>query len=109
LIDGMPDSFARDFMITHFFNPPRYMRLLELIVGDKTRPDAVAAVRAFCDVTLGKGVVQCNDTPGFIANRIGTFWLQCGVNEPYAKIFQSKSPMGSCQNLWASRKQACSD
>lgn len=81
LIDGMPDSFARDFMITHFFNPPRYMRLLELIVGNKTRPDAVTAVRAFCDVTLGKGVVQCNDTPGFIANRIGTFWLQCGVNE----------------------------
>jgi 3-hydroxyacyl-CoA dehydrogenase len=81
LVEGQSAEFTRDFLITHFFNPPRYMRLLELVVGEKTRPEAVEAVRAFCDVTLGKGVVQCNDTPGFIANRIGTFWLQTAMNE----------------------------
>lgn len=81
LVEGQPDSFAKDFMITHFFNPPRYMRLLELIVGEKTDPKAVETIREICDVKLGKGVVQCNDTPGFIANRLGVFWLTAGVNE----------------------------
>lgn len=81
LVEGQPDSFAKDFMITHFFNPPRYMRLLELVVGEKTDKKAVEAIREICDVRLGKGVVQCNDTPGFIANRLGVFWLTAGVNE----------------------------
>ena len=81
LCEGMPGGFARDFLITHFFNPPRYMRLLELVAGEKTRADAVQAVRRFADVALGKGVVECKDTPGFIANRIGIYWLQCGVLE----------------------------
>lgn len=81
LVEGQPDDFAKDFMITHFFNPPRYMRLLELVVGEKTRKDAVETIREICDVQLGKGVVQCNDTPGFIANRLGVFWLTVGVNE----------------------------
>ncbi len=79
LVEGLPESFARDFLITHFFNPPRYMRLLELVVGPRTRPEAAAAVRAFCDLALGKSVVACHDTPGFIANRIGTFWIEVAV------------------------------
>ncbi len=69
------------FLISHFFNPPRYMRLLELVVGDNTSDDTTARIRDFCDRVLGKTVVDCNDTPGFIANRIGTFWLQCAVTE----------------------------
>jgi len=81
LVRGLPERFARDFMITHFFNPPRYMRLLEIVAGPATRPDAVEAIRAFADRRLGKSVVACNDTPGFIANRIGTYWLQCAVVE----------------------------
>lgn len=81
LVEGQPDAFAKDFMITHFFNPPRYMRLLELVVGEKTRKDAAEIIREICDVRLGKGVVQCNDTPGFIANRLGVYWLTAGVNE----------------------------
>jgi len=80
LVEGLPERFRRDFLITHFFNPPRYMRLLELVAGEATRPDAVAAVRAFCDVGLGKSVVDCKDTPGFIANRIGTFWIESATN-----------------------------
>jgi 3-hydroxyacyl-CoA dehydrogenase len=84
LIDGLPESFAGDFMITHFFNPPRYMRLLELVAGPATRPDAVATVRAFCDHRLGKSVVDCKDTPAFIANRIGTFWIEAALREASA-------------------------
>lgn len=85
LIEGQSDAFAKDFLITHFFNPPRYMRLLELVVGKKTRKDAIQIVRDFCDIQLGKGVVDCNDTPGFIGNRIGTFWIQAALNEAFDK------------------------
>ena len=81
LAEGQPDSFKQDFLITHFFNPPRYMRLLELIVGKETRPEAIETIRTFCDERLGKGVVACHDTPGFIANRLGVYWLTVGVNE----------------------------
>lgn len=79
LTRGLPDSFAQDFLITHFFNPPRYMRLLELVAGPQTRPDAAAAIAEFCDTRLGKGVVRCKDRPGFIANRLGIFWMQSAV------------------------------
>ncbi len=81
LLEEMPESFRRDFLITHFFNPPRYMRLLELVAGPTTREDATAEVRDFCDRALGKGVVVCKDTPGFIGNRIGVYWLQCAALE----------------------------
>lgn len=81
LTEGLPDAFAADFMVTHFFNPPRYMRLLEIVQGAKTRPEAVDAIRDFCDRRLGKGVVDAKDTPGFIANRLGVFWIECAVAE----------------------------
>ena len=79
LTDAMDDGLVPDFMITHFFNPPRYMRLLEIVASDKTRQDAVDAIHAFCDVRLGKGVIHAKDTPGFVANRIGTYWFQLGL------------------------------
>ncbi len=75
------DSFKRRFMITHFFNPPRYMRLLELVVSPELDQDLFADVSNFADIKLGKGCVQCKDTPGFIANRLGTFWMQTAVLE----------------------------
>lgn len=84
LVEGLPASFAADFLVTHFFNPPRYMRLLELVAGPATRPAAVETVRAFCDRRLGKSVVECKDTPGFIANRIGTFWIEAATREAIA-------------------------
>ena len=80
LIEGRSDVFAADFMITHFFNPPRYMRLLEIVTGPRTSKDTAAKVADFADRTMGKTVVRANDTPGFIANRIGTYWLQVAVN-----------------------------
>lgn len=79
LTEGLPARFAGDFLITHFFNPPRYMRLLEVVAGPATRDEAVATISDFADRRLGKGVVDCHDRPGFVANRIGIFWMQCGV------------------------------
>ncbi len=81
---GMPPEMVPDFMITHFFNPPRYMRLLEIVGGPKTRPDALAMMREFGDVRLGKGVVVAKDTPGFIGNRIGIYWMQNAVVQAIA-------------------------
>ncbi len=80
LLEGMNEDFAANFFITHFFNPPRYMRLLEIVSGARTDPATVDAVRRFCDVRLGKTVIACNDTPGFIANRIGGYWVQSAIN-----------------------------
>ena len=81
LTEGASAALQRDFAITHFFNPPRYMRLLEIVRGPATRPELVEQLRDFADRRLGKGVVECKDTPGFIANRIGVFWLQCALIE----------------------------
>ncbi len=80
LVEGRSEAFRRNFLITHFFNPPRYMRLMELVGGEETAPQALDALAAFSDRALGKGVVRCNDTPGFIANRIGVFWNQSAIN-----------------------------
>jgi 3-hydroxyacyl-CoA dehydrogenase len=79
LTAGLPDSFARDFCITHFFNPPRYMRLLEIVAGKTTRPDAIKTLTEFGDRRLGKAVVNCKDRPGFIGNRLGIYWLQTAI------------------------------
>lgn len=84
LVAGLPETFARDFLITHFFNPPRRMRLLELVCGPMTRADAVATLAQFGAVSLGKQV-RCNDTPGFIANRIGNYWMVLAQNEAIAR------------------------
>jgi 3-hydroxyacyl-CoA dehydrogenase len=61
------------FLGTHFFNPPRYMKLLEIIPGKETKPELVAYMTGFCEQTLGKGVVICKDVPNFIGNRIGSY------------------------------------
>lgn len=71
--EGRSDDFQQHFCGTHFFNPPRYMKLLELIPGPQTRREVLDALGDFCDRRLGKGIVVAKDTPNFIANRIGTF------------------------------------
>ena len=77
----MPKSFSKDFMITHFFNPPRYLRLLEIVADKEVDKSKIDLVTKFCDINLGKEVVVCNDTPGFIGNRIGTYWTLIGMVE----------------------------
>ncbi len=81
LVDGRAERFQRDFLITHFFNPPRYMRLVEIVTGAHTSHAATEAITTFCDIKLGKSVVLAKDRPGFIANRLGVYWLQSAVNE----------------------------
>jgi len=81
LVESMPVGFQQHFAITHFFNPVRYMRLLELVRGEHTHPDVIARLADFNDRLMGKGVVQCDDTPGFLGNRIGVFALQVGIDE----------------------------
>ena len=73
IAEGRSEDFQKHWAGTHFFNPPRYMKLVELIPGPKTLPEVLAALDEICDVRLGKGVVVAKDTPNFIANRIGTF------------------------------------
>ncbi|HLK51852.1 MAG TPA: 3-hydroxyacyl-CoA dehydrogenase NAD-binding domain-containing protein, partial [Candidatus Angelobacter sp.] len=73
IAQGFSEDFRRHWFGTHFFNPPRYMRLLEIIPTPETDPAAIATVAHFCDVRMGKGIVTAKDTPNFIANRIGTF------------------------------------
>ena len=73
IAEGFSEDFRRAWFGTHFFNPPRYMRLLEIIPTPESDRTAIAAICNFCDVRLGKGVVIAKDTPNFIGNRIGTF------------------------------------
>lgn len=79
LTRDLPATLQGRFCITHFFNPPRWMRLLELVLPPDGDPARFAPLRRFADEKLGKGVVDAKDTPGFIANRIGTLWLQAAV------------------------------
>jgi 3-hydroxyacyl-CoA dehydrogenase len=73
LTEGRSEAFRRNFLITHFFNPVRYMRLLELVPDVDTNPELMQFMQQFSTEVLGKGVVLCKDTPNFIANRIGVY------------------------------------
>jgi 3-hydroxyacyl-CoA dehydrogenase len=73
IAEGLSEEFQRHWAGTHFFNPPRYLKLVEVIPTPKTSQEVVASLSEFCDRRLGKGVVLAKDTPNFIANRIGTF------------------------------------
>ena len=80
ITEGMPDSLKKDIAVTHFFNPVKAMRLLELIPGEQTSPDVMNALSAFIGTQLGKGVVHAKDTVNFIGNRIGCFWMMTGLH-----------------------------
>ncbi len=86
IAEGFSDDFRKHWFGTHFFNPPRYMRLVEIIPTPESDPLAVESIAHFCDVRMGKGIVYAKDTPNFIANRIGTF---SGLN-----VFRLMQEMG---------------
>lgn len=86
MAEGRSDDFRRHFCGTHFFNPPRYLHLLEVIPGPETDPAAVSFLMHYGDLYLGKQTVRCKDTPAFIANRVGVFAM--------AKIFQLVAELG---------------
>ncbi|MHB1653126.1 MAG: 3-hydroxyacyl-CoA dehydrogenase/enoyl-CoA hydratase family protein [Desulfitobacteriaceae bacterium] len=79
--EGLPEEFAHYFLGTHFFNPPRYMKLLEIIPGPQTAPEVLSFMQEFGERVLGKGVVMAKDTPNFIANRIGVYGMVVTLQE----------------------------
>ncbi len=81
LTQEMSDTMKADFCITHFFNPVRFMRLLEIVETPTMNKDKMSSLRNFCQNELGKGIVNCNDTPGFIGNRIGVYAMQVAMYE----------------------------
>ena len=83
LVEDMPSAFRRRFAITHFFNPVRFMRLLELVRGEDTDATVIDELADFCEQQLGKGVVPCLDTPGFLGNRVGVFTIQCALQAAF--------------------------
>ena len=87
----MPGNLAKDIAVTHFFNPPHVMRLLELVPGTQTDPDVTAALTDYCGKTLGKGVVNAKDTVNFIGNRIGCFWMLAGLHKARAAVMHGVS------------------
>jgi len=81
LSESMDEKLKKNFFITHFFNPPRYMKLVEFICSELNSQDLINGMAEFMEKTLGKGVVYAKDTPNFIANRIGVFGMMVTVNE----------------------------
>ena len=83
LVDGMSDQFKEEFAITHYFNPVRYMQLLEIVKGELTSPDVIQCLAKFNEENMGKGIVLCNDTPGFLGNRVGVFAIQTALHNAF--------------------------
>ncbi|WP_174269858.1 3-hydroxyacyl-CoA dehydrogenase/enoyl-CoA hydratase family protein [Bacillus methanolicus] len=81
MAEGRSEDFRKHFLGTHFFNPPRYLKLLEVIPAKDTAPEVLDFMKQFGEEVLGKGVVEAKDTPNFIANRIGTYGLLVTVQE----------------------------
>ena len=79
MTEGRSEDFQEHFLVTHFFNPVRYMRLLELVAGEKTKPEILDFFTEFGRFRLGKGIVFGKDTPNFIGNRIGTFGMTATI------------------------------
>ena len=84
LSEEMSQEMKNIFCITHFFNPVRYMRLLELVITSKNDREKIDKLKTFCDEKLGKTVVVCNDSPGFLGNRVGVYAMQVAMTEAFA-------------------------
>ena len=83
LSQKMSEDDKKDFCITHFFNPVRYMDLLEIVKNKKSDLEKINKLKTFCEVDLGKGAIVCNDTPGFLGNRIGVYSMQVAMTEAF--------------------------
>jgi 3-hydroxyacyl-CoA dehydrogenase len=83
LSEKLKDDEKKDFCITHFFNPVRYMGLLEIVKNENNDLDKINSLKKFCEHELGKGAIVCNDTPGFLGNRVGVFAMQVAMTEAF--------------------------
>ena len=86
ITEGLPLRLRRDIAVTHFFNPVRVMKLVELVPGAETRAETIGALERFLAERLGKGVVHAKDTVNFIGNRIGCFWMLSGLHKAHAGL-----------------------
>jgi 3-hydroxyacyl-CoA dehydrogenase len=83
LSEHLTDTEKKDFCITHFFNPVRYMGLLEIVKNENNDLDKIKSLKKFCEIELGKGAIICNDTPGFLGNRVGVYAMQVAMTEAF--------------------------
>ena len=83
LSEHLTDSEKKDFCITHFFNPVRYMGLLEIVKNENNDLNKINQLKEFCEIELGKGAIVCNDTPGFLGNRVGVYAMQIAMTEAF--------------------------
>ncbi len=83
LSENLTNEQKKDFCITHFFNPVRYMGLLEIVKNENNDLDKINALQKFCEIELGKGAIVCNDTPGFLGNRVGVYAMQVAMTEAF--------------------------
>ena len=83
LSQNLTDSEKKDFCITHFFNPVRYMGLLEIVKNENNDLNKINQLKEFCEIELGKGSIVCNDTPGFLGNRVGVYAMQVAMTEAF--------------------------
>ena len=83
LSEKLNDDQKKDFCITHFFNPVRYMGLLEIVKNENNDLDKINSLKKFCEIELGKGAIICNDTPGFLGNRVGVYAMQVAMTEAF--------------------------
>ena len=83
LSEKLSNEEKKDFCITHFFNPVRYMGLLEIVKNENNDLDKINSLKRFCELELGKGAIVCNDTPGFLGNRIGVYAMQVAMTEAF--------------------------
>ncbi|MDC3117094.1 3-hydroxyacyl-CoA dehydrogenase NAD-binding domain-containing protein [Candidatus Pelagibacter sp.] len=83
LSQHLTDVEKKDFCITHFFNPVRYMGLLEIVKNENNDLDKINELKEFCEIELGKGAIVCNDTPGFLGNRVGVYAMQIAMTEAF--------------------------
>ena len=83
LSEHLTDNEKKDFCITHFFNPVRYMGLLEIVKNENNDLNKINQLKEFCEIELGKGAIICNDTPGFLGNRIGVYAMQVAMTEAF--------------------------
>jgi 3-hydroxyacyl-CoA dehydrogenase len=97
LSEKLTPEEKKDFCITHFFNPVRYMGLLEIVKNENNDLEKINSLKKFCEIELGKGAIVCNDTPGFLGNRIGVFAMQVAMTEAFKmklKIEEADSIFG---------------
>ena len=83
LSEHLTDEEKKDFCITHFFNPVRYMGLLEIVKNENNDLKKINQLKEFCEIELGKGAIVCNDTPGFLGNRVGVYAMQIAMTEAF--------------------------